>query len=258
LQAGFGAFVRLAWAPTGKPQSGHKNNTAVSDQIARQVLFMSIRSSPRSKSKAEYLGEVERVYRLIKSWLVEANLAPGDVLSDVEIATRCHTSRTPVRESFSRLAQDGWLKRIPRKGYLVVPISIREIVELYDYRKVLECFAAERVAQSAGPEVIEELERIVAIENIEGAPLPEVLASNGAFHLRLAELSMNKRIASQVSLVLCYVRRLDTICTETVPGWLGHQEIINELEAHQPERARAAMAKHIDLARDKMLGLFGA
>src|SRR5579872_6418833 len=116
-----------------------------------------------SKSKAEYLGEVERVYRLLKSWLIDAQLAPGEVLSEVDLASRCRTSRTPVRESFSRLAQDGWLKRIPRKGYLVAPISIREIVELYEYRKILECFAAERVAQSGGPLVIEELEAMVAI-----------------------------------------------------------------------------------------------
>src|SRR5579864_7671585 len=136
---------------------------------------MSTLPSPRSRSKAKYVGEVERVYRLIKLWLVEAKLAPGDVLSDVEIAVRCKTSRTPVRESFSRLAQDGWLKRIPRKGYLVIPISTREIVELYDYRKVLECFAAERVAQSASPHVIAELEGTVSIERNQEAPLTESL-----------------------------------------------------------------------------------
>ena len=183
----------------------------------------------RSKSKAEYLGEVERVYRLLKSWLVEAQLAPGEVLSEVDLASRCRTSRTPVRESFSRLAQDGWLKRIPRKGYLVAPISIREIVELYEYRKVLECFAAERVAQSASPQVIEELEGIVAVEKTSGASPIEILTANGAFHLRLAELAMNERVASQVSLVLCYVKRLDTICTQSVPGWIGHHEIISAL-----------------------------
>ena len=219
---------------------------------------MTALTSTRSKSKAEYLGEVERVYRLLKSWLVEAQLAPGEVLSEVDLASRCRTSRTPVRESFSRLAQDGWLKRIPRKGYLVAPISIREIVELYEYRKVLECFAAERVAQSASPQVIEELEGIVAVERNAGAPLTEILTANGAFHLRLAELAMNERVASQVSLVLCYVKRLDTICTQSVPGWIGHHEIISALRAHQPEAAREAMARHIDLSRDKMLRLFGA
>lgn len=215
-------------------------------------------ASTRSKSKAEYLGEVERVYRVLKSWLVDAQLAPGEVLSEVDVAARCKTSRTPVRESFSRLAQDGWLKRIPRKGYLVAPISIREIVELYEYRKILECFAAERVAQSANPQVMDELEGIVAVEKQGELHVAEILAANGKFHLRLAELAANGRVASQASLVLCYVKRLDTICTQSVPGWIGHHEIINALREHQPEAAREAMARHIDLSRDKMLRLFGA
>ena len=219
---------------------------------------MSVLTNPRSKSKAEHLGEVERVYRQLKAWLVEAQLAPGEILSEVDLASRCRTSRTPVREAFGRLAQDGWLKRIPRKGYLVAPISIRDIVELYEYRKILECFAAERVAQSARHEALEELERIVRVEKDCDAPLSGVLAANGAFHLRLAELSANQHVTSQVALVLCYVRRLDTICTQKVPGWIGHEEILRALRAHQPETARAAMALHIDLSRDKMLRLFGA
>ncbi len=218
---------------------------------------MTALTSPRSNSKADLPGEVERVYRLLKSWLVEAQLAPGEILSEVDVAFRCRTSRTPVRESFSRLSQDGWLKRIPRKGYLVAPISIRDIVELYEYRKILECFAAERVAHSARPEVIKELEAIVCVEGNGEAALTQILTANGAFHLRLAELSSNERVASQVSLVLCYVRRLDTICTQSVPGWIGHHEIISALRAHQPDAAREAMARHIDLSRDKMLRLFG-
>jgi DNA-binding GntR family transcriptional regulator len=218
---------------------------------------MSVVPNVAPKGKAEHLGEVERVYRQLKSWLVEAHLAPGEFLSEVDLAARCDTSRTPVREAFSRLAQDGWLKRIPRKGYLVSPISVREIVELYEYRKVLECFAAERVAQSTNHGIFDELERIVRVERDRDATLAEVLAANSAFHLHLAELSANERIANQVSLVLCYVRRLDTICTQTVPGWIGHEEILHALRAHQPEKARAAMSLHIDLSRDKMLRLFG-
>jgi DNA-binding GntR family transcriptional regulator len=214
-------------------------------------------SGTRAKSKAELLGEVERVYRLLKSWLVEAQLAPGEILSEVDLASRCRTSRTPVRESFSRLAQDGWLKRIPHKGYLVAPLSIRDIVELYEYRKVLECFAAERVAHSASHQLIEELEGIVAVERKARASPLAILTANGAFHLRLAELSSNVRLASQVSLVLCYVKRLDTICTQSVPGWIGHDEIISALRDRQPEAAREAMARHIDVSRDKMLRLFG-
>jgi DNA-binding GntR family transcriptional regulator len=216
-----------------------------------------LRETLRS-SKTERESEVERVYRTLKSWLTESRLAPGEFLSEADLALRCKTSRTPVREAFSRLAQDGWLTRIPRKGYLVAPISIRDIVELYEYRKVLECFAAEKVARSANPAQIEELGVIVSVESEPGANLPDILAANSAFHLRLVQLSANQRVASQLSLVLCYVRRLDTICTQNVPGWIGHQEILHALKEHQPEAAEQAMARHIDLSRDKMLRLFAA
>lgn len=211
----------------------------------------------RPKTKVEQESEVERVYRTLKSWLIEARLAPGDFLSELELAIRCKTSRTPIREAFSRLAQDGWLTRIRRKGYLVVPISIREIVELYEYRSILECFAAERVAQSVSHEQVEELAAIVRPETQPEAELSDILAANSTFHLRLAELSANQRVANQLGLVLCYVRRLDTICTQKVPGWIGHEEILSALRARQPETAMQAMARHIELSRDKMLRLFG-
>jgi DNA-binding GntR family transcriptional regulator len=212
----------------------------------------------RPKTRAEQESEVERVYRTLKSWLIEARLPPADFLSELDLATRCKTSRTPIREAFSRLAQDGWLTRIRRKGYLVTPISIRDIVELYEYRKVLECFVVDKVAQSASHEQIEELASIVRLEDDPDAELSDILTANSTFHLRLAELSANQRVENQLALVLCYVSRLDTICTQSVPGWIGHKEILSALRAHQAEAAKLVMARHIDLSRDKMLRLFGA
>jgi DNA-binding GntR family transcriptional regulator len=212
----------------------------------------------RPKTKAEQESEVERVYRTLKSWLIEARLPPGDFLSELDLATRCKTSRTPIREAFSRLAQDGWLTRIRRKGYLVTPISIRDIAELYEYRRILECFVVDKVARSANHEQIEELAAMVRLEEDPDARLADILTANSAFHLRLAELSANQRVENQLALVLCYVRRLDTICTQNVPGWIGHQEILTALREHQADAAKLAMARHIDLSRDKMLRLFGA
>jgi DNA-binding GntR family transcriptional regulator len=80
-------------------------------------------------------GEVERIYRTLKTWLVECTLRPGEVLSEVDLASRCQTSRTPIREACNRLAQDGWLTRIRHKGYLVTPVSIRDLLQLYEYRR---------------------------------------------------------------------------------------------------------------------------
>jgi DNA-binding GntR family transcriptional regulator len=210
----------------------------------------------KAKSRAE--GEVERVYRLVREWLVTAQLAPGEFLSEAVLAEKCRTSRTPVREACSRLAQDKWLVLIPRKGYLVKPISVREIVELYEFRKLLECFSAEKVAQNGTHEQLAQLKAIAAVESGSLPDLNEVLVANEAFHLRLAEMAGNQRVIDQLRLALGYVRRLDTLCTKTVPGWIGHRDIIRAIEARKHGEARKAMAAHIDLSLDKMMRLFSS
>jgi DNA-binding GntR family transcriptional regulator len=209
-----------------------------------------------TKTKAQKLGEVERVYRILREWLITAKLAPGEFLSEADVASRCRTSRTPVREACTRLMQDKWLSRIRRKGFLVTPISVRDIVETYEYRKILEGFTTEKVAQSSSREQIAELKHIIAPETDPNAELLAILGANELFHLRLSQLAGNQRVTDQLSLILGYVSRLDTLCTQTVPGWIGHAEVIRAMEAHQPAEARQAMVAHIDMSRDKMVKLF--
>jgi DNA-binding GntR family transcriptional regulator len=212
-------------------------------------------ASTNTKNQAE--GEVERVYRLLREWLITAQLPPGEFLSDAVLAKKCKTSRTPVREACSRLAQDKWLSLIPRKGYLIKPISVRDIVELYDFRKLLECFSAERVARASTPECVAQLRNIVAVEDNGKRDLNKILLANEAFHVTLAEMAGNQRVVDQLGLALGYVRRLDTMCTQTVPGWIGHGEIIRAIEQGKPAEARKAMAEHVDASRGKMIRLFG-
>jgi len=210
------------------------------------------------KADTQVEGEVERVYRLLREWLITAQLPPGEFLSDAALAQKCKTSRTPVREACSRLAQDKWLSLIPRKGYLVKPISVRDIVELYEFRKVLECFSAEKAAQASTTEHVAQVKSIVAVESNGRPDLRQILVANEVFHLRLAEIAGNQRVIDQLRLALGYVRRLDTLCTQKVPGWVGHREIIRAVEARRPGEARKAMAAHIELSLEKMIRLFSS
>jgi GntR family transcriptional regulator, rspAB operon transcriptional repressor len=211
-----------------------------------------------NRAKANKLGEVERVYRILRDWLITAKLPPGEFLSEADLAERCGTSRTPVREACTRLMQDHWLTRIRRKGFMVTPISVRDIVDLYDYRKLLECYSAEKLAQTASHDQIRELAAIVAPEKDPEAALEQILAANQIFHLRLCELAGNQRVMGQLNLTLGYVARLDTLCTQTVPGWIGHAEILRAIERREPAEARHAMQVHVDASRDKMVKLFSA
>jgi DNA-binding GntR family transcriptional regulator len=209
-----------------------------------------------SPTKARKEGEVDRVYRLLKSWLMECEFAPGQSLAEVDLARRCETSRTPVREACNRLVQDGWIVSLHHRGYQVTPVSIKELLATYEYRKLLECFAAEKTAHVATSEKLAELRDLVSVETDRMADVGSVIQASDAFHLAIAEIAGNRLVIAQLKLTLEYVHRLDRLSTQKERSWIPHGEILAALETRRPSEARQAMAAHIDYARDRMLRLF--
>ncbi len=210
-----------------------------------------------NKVSSEREGEVDRVYRLLKAWILEARLRPGDFLSEVDLARQCETSRTPVREACNLLSQEKWIQRIRHKGYVIPPISIREIIEVYEYRKLLECFCAERAAATATPDEVKALRDIMAIEDRLDLDMSEFLKANQDFHLQLGEIARNQRIYDQLVLTLEYVHRLDILSTQRDNRPVPHRDIVRAIEARNVAEASRAMAEHISVSRDRMLRLFG-
>lgn len=156
-----------------------------------------------------------------------------------------------------RLLQDKWLSRFPQKGFLVTPISVRDIADLYQFRKLLEGFAVEAVAQSASPEQIAELRSMLAMEGNPGIDTAVMVMANEAFHLRLAALAGNERVLSQLALALAFARRLDTLYMRVDHTWIAHDDILAALEHHDGNKACQAMAAHLDHSRDCLIQLFG-
>jgi DNA-binding GntR family transcriptional regulator len=202
----------------------------------------------------EAQSEVERVYRLLREWIITAELAPGSFLSEMELAERCGTSRTPVRGALTRLAQDGWVNSIHRKGFQIQPITLRDITELYTYRRLFERYAGERAAATATPAHIAALERIVQMEQRPNASMAELAALNEQFHLAIAERSENERIIGQMRLVMAYLRRMDSIVY--VVDQVSHSEILEAIQARDGARASYLLSEHISFSLNEMLRLF--
>jgi len=209
-------------------------------------------------SKKDKGGEVARVYRLVKGWILQGRARPGEFLAEVELARLCKTSRTPVREACNRLAQENWLTHIRHKGYMLPPISVREIIDVYDYRKLLEGFAAERAAAGGRPEPLASLKAALATERRKLSSQTDLLEANHAVHLGLAEMAGNRRVLDELRRTLEYVDRLDILSLEKDAHPVFHDEIVRAVESRNPKEARRAMEAHIDAARDRMVRLFGA
>jgi DNA-binding GntR family transcriptional regulator len=176
--------------------------------------------------------------------MISSELPPGAFLSEPEIAERCGTSRTPVREALSRLVQDGWVESIHRKGFQVRPVTLRDLSELFTYRAVFERFAGARAAVTATPSHIAELEAVVELEKSPRNSQRETMELNGRFHMALAERTENERIIGQMRLVMAYTLRLGILVSWVDP--VPHREIVDAVKARDGELASRLMGQHVE------------
>ncbi len=82
----------------------------------------------------------ESVYDALKRQILSNQLRPGNKLGHQELAESLGVSRTPVRESLERLYQEGFVVRVPNRGYYVAEISASEAQQLYETREALEVY----------------------------------------------------------------------------------------------------------------------
>ncbi len=91
----------------------------------------------------------ERAYREIEELIVTLQLAPGQILSEVALAQRLGIGRTPVREALQRLAREGLVVILPRRGIIVSEIDVRDQLELLRLRREVERLMARLAAVRA-------------------------------------------------------------------------------------------------------------
>ena len=104
----------------------------------------------------------DEAYRRLEELIVTLELAPGAILSEVALAERLGIGRTPVRESLHRLAREGLVVILPRRGILVSEIDIRSQLRLLDVRREIERLMARSASRRATAAERVEFEAIAA------------------------------------------------------------------------------------------------
>ena len=94
----------------------------------------------------------DRAYRLVEELIVTLTLPPETILSEQSLAARLGIGRTPIREALQRLARDGLVVILPRRGILVSQINLKTQMRLLEVRRELERLMAKGAAERATPE----------------------------------------------------------------------------------------------------------
>jgi DNA-binding GntR family transcriptional regulator len=151
------------------------------------------------------LSLAEEAYNTLRREILTCVLVPGTLVTRAHLAARYHAGHAAVREALSRLAQEGLVQVLPREGYLIAPITFKQVHDVLDARLLIEPMVARLAAVrlASGQVDAERLRRLhdlcVAPERFEDAQtLGRFIDANAAFHLAVVESTGNERLVSIV------------------------------------------------------------
>ncbi len=114
------------------------------------------------------LSLTDQAYAALEEDIVTLALEPGQVLSESALATSLGIGRTPVREALQRLAREGLVVVLPRRGIMVSHIDVRKQLELLRVRRELERLMATLSAKRATASERQRFVEIAAAMNAAG------------------------------------------------------------------------------------------
>jgi len=142
----------------------------------------------------------------IRRRILTGEFRPGQKINESEIAVNLGISRSPVREAFRILEIDGLITTLPRKGSYITDISLKDLEELFEIRKILECYALDCIKKRAkkSPEKIQSM-----IEELDSNLLKkhDPFSVISGFHYSLVELSNNSRLIELYKILSVSLRR---------------------------------------------------
>ena len=194
----------------------------------------------------------DAVYARLKQSILDNHYPPGAQILESEVAAELNASRTPVREAFVRLQQEGLLEIVPRHGVRISALSPGDMREIYEILMSLEPTAVELLA-ARRPDRAELASLIAACDAMEAAlgdepDLQAWAAADEAFHLNLARLCGNKRLAAMIMQVWdqAHRARMFTLSLRPLPlqSTAEHRAVVEAILSGDGERARDIYHAH--------------
>src|SRR5690606_19124800 len=194
----------------------------------------------------------DELYLLLKGEIARGELTPGQRLVEAELARRHRLSQAPVREALRRLAHEGLVIQLPRRGTFVASISQEEARRSYALRAVLEEAAAREFCRYASPEAPDQLAEI--LDRMEAAAadddLQRVIDLDIQFHQTVWEATGHPLLPRIWPMVEASLRGFTTISNRLYWGDLvdvarTHRPLLASLRDRAEDEAASRFHDHV-------------
>lgn len=189
---------------------------------------------------------VERVYRTLSDAISDGSLAPGQRITQEDIAQQLAVSRQPVLQALRLLKKDGFVQDAPGRGLQVAPLDAAWIRNVYQVRGALDALAARLAAEHRyriDPDIMVRGRAAVRGDNVMA-----MIDADLAFHAALYAAAGNPLIEQSAQLHWRHLRRVMGAVLQQARQreavWDEHQAIADAIAAGDGASAARLIEEH--------------
>lgn len=199
----------------------------------------------------------EDVARFVRRRIFDGSYAAGEYIRLDQLAAELGISVTPVREALFELRSEGLLAQQPRRGFVVLPVTDRDIADVSHMQAYVGGELAARAAANITDEQVRELTAIQ--DELEQAYARDdddlAVRLNHDFHRAINVAADSPKLAQVMSQITRYAPES---VFPTISGWPDrsiedHRRLLAALARHDAEEARAAMSEHLAAGADPLI-----
>lgn len=208
----------------------------------------------------------EVAYTAIRARIMTGALADGERLKEQALASEMGLSRTPVREAITRLIHEGFVERGEGYSTRVAHFPDDEMDQIFEIRRRLESYAAERAAERATAAQIDTLDALTTQMEALSPPQTDaeyerISALNAEFHRVIGEAADSPRLravlamAVDVGIVARTYRSYSA--DDLVRSARHHRELVAAIRCRSADWAGHVMSSHVLAAARSAAGRMG-
>lgn len=194
----------------------------------------------------------DRLYAVLKGEIGKGELTPGQRLVEADLARRYAVSHAPVREALRRLAHEGLVVQLPRRGTFVTSVSEEEARRSHALRAVLEEFAAREFCRHASSDSLDQVAAIVdrMVTAADDDDVVGVSELNTKFHQAVWAASGHPLLPRIWPLVESSLRAFTPITDRVYVDDLvevasSHRPLVDSLRSRDESRAAQQFHDHV-------------
>lgn len=197
-----------------------------------------------------------KAYKYIKDKILSCEYAPGDFLDEKKIIKEINSSRTPIREALNKIEQENLIKIIPKKGVLVNPIDLKDIIDIYQLRDLIEPSALLNYGGMYEKDKLLEFKKLFSDKSL--TPI-DFYKADDMFHTYIIDVYKNHYVEELMEVMREQNQRLRILTgrfyDENSAGE-EHIKIIDALLSDNFELAENEMKNHIELSKQRTLNAY--